>query len=41
VLAARVLAQEHSLYPAALAMVVGGGAMLPGGDGALACGWAP
>jgi len=40
-LAARVLAQEHSLYPAALAMVVGGGAMLPGGDGALACGWAP
>ena len=40
-LAARVLAQEHSVYPAALAMVTGGGAMLPGGDGALACGWAP
>jgi len=39
-LAARVLAQEHSLYPAALAMVTGGQPMLPGGDGALACGWA-
>jgi phosphoribosylglycinamide formyltransferase-1 len=40
-LAARVLAQEHSLYPAALAMVTGGRAMLPGSDGALACGWTP
>ncbi len=38
-LAARVLAQEHSLYPAALAMVAGGRPILPGVGAALVSGW--
>jgi len=38
-LAARVLVREHLLYPAALAMVAGGRAALPGAGAALACGW--
>ncbi len=38
-LAARVLAQEHLLYPAALEMVAGGRPILPGAGAALACGW--
>lgn len=40
-LAARVLAQEHLLYPAALAMVAGGRPVLAGAGAALACGWPP
>ncbi len=40
-LAARVLAQEHRLYPAALALVAGGGAGLPSASAVLDCLWLP
>lgn len=40
-LAARVLAREHNLYPAALAMIAGGRPILPIADTALACAWPP